>query len=73
MIDAEARKGPPRGAFLPQSVMHFYSGPPMHFLSGVDTWSRKIVGWAMANHLRAELVLEAMEMAVGQRSRPPSR
>ena len=33
----------------------------------LDTWSRKIVGWSMANHLRAELVLDAMEMAVGQR------
>ena len=27
----------------------------------------QIVGWAMANHLRTELVLGAMEMAVGQR------
>ena len=26
-----------------------------------------VVGWAMANHLRAELVLDALEMAVGQR------
>ena len=33
----------------------------------LDAWSRKIVGWAMANHLRTELVLDAMEMAVGQR------
>ena len=33
----------------------------------LDAWSRKIVGWSMANHLRAELVLEALEMAVGQR------
>ncbi len=33
----------------------------------LDAWSRKIVGWSMANHLRAELVLHAMEMAVGQR------
>jgi len=33
----------------------------------LDAWSRKVVGWAMANHLRAELVLDAMEMAVGQR------
>ena len=33
----------------------------------LDAWSRKIVGWAMANHLRAELVLDAMEIAVGQR------
>ena len=33
----------------------------------VDAWSRKVVGWSMANHLRAELVLDALEMAVGQR------
>jgi putative transposase len=33
----------------------------------LDAWSRKVVGWAMANHLRAELVLDALEMAVGQR------
>jgi putative transposase len=33
----------------------------------LDAWSRKIVGWSMANHLRAELVLGALEMAVGQR------
>ena len=32
-----------------------------------DAWSRKVVGWAMANHLRAELVVGALEMAVGQR------
>ena len=33
----------------------------------LDAWSRKIVGWSMANHLRAELVLDAMEATVGQR------
>jgi putative transposase len=33
----------------------------------LDAWSRKIVGWSMANHLRTELVLDAVEMAVGQR------
>jgi putative transposase len=33
----------------------------------LDAWSRKVVGWAMTNHLRAELVLDALEMAVGQR------
>ena len=33
----------------------------------LDAWSRKVVGWAMANHLRAELVLDAVEMAVSQR------
>jgi putative transposase len=33
----------------------------------LDAWSRKIVGWSMANHLRAELVVDALEMAIGQR------
>ncbi len=33
----------------------------------LDVWSRKVVGWSMANHLRAELVLDALEMAIGQR------
>jgi putative transposase len=33
----------------------------------LDAWSRKIVGWSMANHLRTELVLDALEMAIGQR------
>jgi len=33
----------------------------------VDVWSRRVVGWAMANHLRAALVLEALNMALGQR------
>jgi transposase InsO family protein len=33
----------------------------------VDVWSRRVVGWAMANHLRTELVLDALNMALGQR------
>jgi putative transposase len=33
----------------------------------LDVWSRRIVGWAMATHLRTELVLEALTMAVTQR------
>jgi putative transposase len=38
------------------------------FLSVVlDAWSRRIVGWAMATHLRTELVLEALNMATWQR------
>jgi len=36
----------------------------------VDVYSRKIVGWAMADHMRVELPLAALEMAVARR-RPP--
>ncbi len=37
----------------------------------LDVFSRRIVGWAMAGHLRTELVLDALDMAVEQR-RPDS-
>ena len=30
-------------------------------------WSRRIVGWSMANHLHTELVIDALQMAVEQR------
>jgi len=38
------------------------------FLAAVlDAFSRRVVGWAMATHLRTELVLEALNMALSQR------
>ena len=32
-----------------------------------DLFSRRIVGWSMADHLRSELVLDALEMALARR------
>jgi putative transposase len=33
----------------------------------LDAYSRKLVGWSMADHLRAELVVAALEMAICRR------
>ncbi len=33
----------------------------------VDAWSRRVVGWSMETHLRTELVLGALNMAIWQR------
>ena len=33
----------------------------------LDAYSRRMVGWAMADHLRAELALAALRMALGSR------
>jgi putative transposase len=33
----------------------------------IDAWSRRVVGWAMATHLRTELVLDALDMALARR------
>ena len=37
----------------------------------LDLFSRRVIGWSMAEHLRTELVLGALKMALGQRL--PSR
>jgi putative transposase len=39
----------------------------LYLAAVIDLCSRKIVGWAMADHLKASLCLEALEMAVTQR------
>jgi len=33
----------------------------------VDVWSRRVVGWSIASHLRTELVLDALDMAIRRR------
>ncbi len=33
----------------------------------LDAFSRRVVGWSMANHLRARLVLDALDMALWRR------
>lgn len=33
----------------------------------LDVFSRRVVGWAMADHLRTELVVDALEMAIARR------
>jgi putative transposase len=37
----------------------------------LDAHSRRIVGWAMENHLRTELVVDALQMAVWRRKPAP--
>ena len=39
----------------------------LYLASVMDCYSRAIVGWAIADHLRAKLVVDALEMAVARR------
>jgi len=39
----------------------------LYLASVIDCFSRRVVGWAMREHMRAELVVEALEMAVSRR------
>ena len=37
----------------------------------LDAYSRRIVGWSMATHLRTELVIDALQMAIARRKPAP--
>ncbi len=39
----------------------------LYLAVGLEAWSRRVAGWGMETHLRAVLVLAALEMAVRQR------
>jgi putative transposase len=40
---------------------------PCYLASIVDAWSRRVVGWSIATHMRAVLVTSALDMAVARR------
>ena len=49
-------------------ITYIPTGTAILYLAVVlDVWSRRIVGWAMATHLRTALVQSALEMAIAQR------
>ncbi len=37
----------------------------------LDAFSRRVVGWALADHLEASLAIEALDMALAARNPPP--
>lgn len=37
----------------------------------IDLFSRKIVGWSLANHMRSSLVINALQRSIFQRNPPP--
>jgi putative transposase len=40
---------------------------PCYLAAVTDAWSRRVVGWSMATHMRTELVTAALDMAVARR------
>lgn len=51
--------------YLPTDVGFLY------LAAVVDVWSRLVVGWSMADHLRTDLVISALDAALAARRPPP--
>ena len=53
-------------------ITYLRTGEGWLYLAAVqDAYSRQIVGWAMATHMRATLVVDALKMALARRRPPP--
>ena len=53
-------------------ITHLRTGEGWLYLAAVqDTYSRAIVGWSMATHMRASLVVDALKMAIARRRPEP--
>ena len=56
-------KGQHRALPRPNTYLRSWEGF-LYLAVVVDAYSRRVVGWAMADHLRTELVLDAVGMAL---------
>jgi putative transposase len=43
----------------------------LYLVAVLDGFSRRIVGWSMADHMRSELVTDALQRALAQRRPAP--
>ncbi len=43
----------------------------LYLATVIDLASRRVVGWSMADHMRTELVADALEMAIAARQPAP--
>ena len=67
MVAREFQAGDPNRVWV-TDMTYIWTWQGWLFLAAiVDVFSRRVVGWAMADHLRTELPLEALGMALGIR------
>jgi putative transposase len=71
LVERDFRPGSPNVLWV-ADITYLRTWEGWLYLAAVqDTFSRQIVGWSMADHMRAELVVDALEMAVSRRRPAP--
>jgi len=71
LVERQFRPDAPNVLWL-ADITYLRSWEGWLYLAAVqDAYSRTIVGWSMADHMRAELVVDALEMAVHRRRPDP--
>ena len=71
LVRREFSPGAPDQLWVADITQHKTSEGWLYLAVIIDTYARKVVGWSMADHLRAELVIKALEMALWNRQPAP--
>ena len=71
LVERDFRPTEPDRLYVADITQH-RTGEGWYYLAVViDCFSRRVVGWAMADHIRSELVVDALQMAIWNRRPAP--
>jgi len=71
LLDRQFDQGAPNKAWVSDITYIWTEEGWLYLATTMDLYSRKIVGWAMADNMRKELVMEALQMAIDTRAPGP--
>ncbi len=63
----QLRPDGPNRLWLQDVTQHRTSEDWVYLAVVIDAWSRRVVGWSIADHMRAELVADGIDMATRRR------
>lgn len=71
LVERDFRPAAPNVLWIPD-ITYLRTWEGWLYLAAVqDAFSRRIVGWSMADHMRSELVVDALQMAIARRRLGP--
>jgi transposase InsO family protein len=73
LVERNFRPAAPDRLYVADITQHRTSEGWFYLAVVLDCFSRRVVGWAMADHIRSELVVDALQMAIWNRRPAPRR
>lgn len=71
LVERDFRPAAPDRLYVADITQHRTSEGWFYLAVVLDCFSRRVVGWAMADHIRSELVVDALQMAIWNRRPQP--
>ena len=67
LVHRQFRPDGPNRLWVQDVTQHRTSEGWVYLAVVIDAWSRRVVGWSIADHMRAELIADAIDMATWRR------